>query len=191
MYVRCLLNRTLFNIVLFKIKLASTLTTFQISAQVYWAVKWNSCSFTSLYSIFNLSSSNWLPSLQKHAHLSFKVQFLLIPLHGIFNGIIDRAHAIFSSAFAVCFWIHWFAQRKQTRVNAQKHYICPHLLSCPCYTLTVYDISSHYWSLGMMNSCSDLLVCTQEIIAFLKKNLELLIWITSPVTATMALLSAV
>ena len=50
MYVCHLLHRTSLNIVLFKIKLAATLTTFQISAQLYWTVpkKWNSCSFTLL-----------------------------------------------------------------------------------------------------------------------------------------------
>ena len=122
MFVPCSLHKTSLNIVLFKIKLATTLTTFQIF-QLYWAVKWNSCSFTSLRSVFNSSSSNWLSSLQKYAHLSFKVQFLLIPPHGIFNGITDRAHANCSSILSVSFWIHWFAQTRQTRVNAQKLYI--------------------------------------------------------------------
>ena len=123
MFVPCSLHRTSLSIVLLKIEIASSLTTFQISFQVYWAMKWNSCHFTLLGSVFNSSSSNWLSSLQKYAHLLFKVQFLLIPPHGIFNGITDCAHANFSSILSVSFWIHRFAQRRQTQVNAQKLYI--------------------------------------------------------------------
>ena len=80
---------------------------------------WKTKFMHSYFALFHIQLlvSKWLSSLQKYAHLPFKVYFLFTFPHGVFNDLIGPAYSAFSSKFSVYFTTHWIANRGQTRVD--------------------------------------------------------------------------